>query len=246
MKTRYFFIAALALVTLLPACRELELNAYEDDPRLYFYRDVSASKQRDSISYSFFFQDDNVMRDTIYVEIRTMGFPAPVERPFRVAQSNAGRPAAAEAGVHFLSFDDSALQGFMRVAPGSISALVPVVLLRAPSLKTEKVRLEIEIVENDYFKPGIRENLKFLVKISDSAEKPASWSTWEYFFKAWGPRKMQFLTKYLGIDFNERAPQEWNQLLYYGGLAKEMLAQYNEEHPGAPLKEDDDTLVSFD
>jgi hypothetical protein len=222
----------------------MDIDKYEDNPRLYFYRATTTAGQRDSTAYSFFIKGAAVVQDTILIEIRTMGLPSPEARPFRVMQTNVGDSAAAQAAVHYLPFDSAA--ELMQVPPGEFSAFVPVIVLRDASLKTQEVRLEITIAENEYFKPGVQDNLKFTVKLSDFAVRPASWNTWGVFFMDWGPQKMVFLSMYLGIDFDEPAPQEYDQLLYYGGLAKDLLKRYNEEHPGNPLQEDDGTLVSFD
>jgi hypothetical protein len=247
MKKRYTFIYTLvALVVTLPGCREMDIDTYENDPRLYFHRDVNTSRQRDSISYSFFIQGETVVRDTVWVEIRTMGIPSATPRPFKVEQINAGDTLAARVGIHYLPFDSGELKELMQVAPGATSALVPVVLLRDISLKREEARLEIAIVENEYFKPGVESNLKFVVKSSDFAVKPASWNLWGVVFNEWGPQKMLFLIQYLGIDFSEPAPTDIDPRLHYRGLAKELLMRYNDTHPGKPLAEEDGTLVSFD
>ncbi|MDR2414676.1 MAG: DUF4843 domain-containing protein [Odoribacteraceae bacterium] len=232
---------------LLTACSELEIDRYENDPRLYFYRDISSIGQRDSVSYSFFIQGEAVERDTLWIEVRTMGSPSSAVRPFRVEQANAGDTLAAVGGVHYVSFNSNDLTNLLQVESEAVSAYVPVVLLRDPSLKTQEARLEITIAENEYFKPGIHDNLVFTVKISDFAVKPTGWNaTWDFLFKEWGPRKMLFLSEYLDIDFNNMPPSEFDTLLYYAGMAKDMLAKYNKEHPDNPLKEDDGTLVSFD
>jgi hypothetical protein len=235
-----------AFFATLSGCRELEIDKYENDPRLYFYRDINLSKQRDSISYSFFIQDAGVTRDTVLIELRTMGIPSTGKRPFKVEQSNAGDSLAAEAGVHYLPFDSDEMKGLMQVEPGAIDAFLPVVLLRDASLKNKEVRLEITIAENENFKPGIQNNLKFVVKSSDFAVEPASWQSWSYFFGEWGPQKMLFLMKYLELDFNQPSPQEIDIFYYYSGLARDLLKQYNDAHPNDPLTEDDGTLVSFD
>jgi hypothetical protein len=228
------------------ACSELEVERYEDDPRLYFHRDASATKQRDSISYSFFTQGETITRDTLWIEVRTMGLAAPVARPFRVKQVNEGDTLAAVAGVHYVSLDDANLTSLMLVAPGAVSARVPVVVLRDASLKRVEARMELTIVENEHFKAGVNSNLAFIIKISDFAVRPQGWtSTWDYLFGAWGARKMFFLMEYLDIDFNDMPPSEFDVLLYYAGLAKDMLDKYNKEHPDNPLKEDDGTPVTF-
>jgi hypothetical protein len=226
------------------ACQEVEIDEYENDPRLYFYRDPYTTGQRDSLSYSFFLQGPTVIQDTVFIAIRTMGLPSSKARPFKLMQTNVSDSTAAQAGVHYLSFDSAA--DIMYVPAGEVYAFAPVILLRDASLKAKEMRLEITFAENEYFKPGIQDNIKFTLKLTDFAVMPASWSMWGIFFATWGPQKMLFLTKYLGIDFNEPAPREFDVLMYYGGWAKDLLKKYNDEHPGDPLKEDDGTLVTFD
>ncbi|MDR1415717.1 MAG: DUF4843 domain-containing protein [Odoribacteraceae bacterium] len=243
MKKRFAYI--FMLVALLSACQELEVDKYENDPRLYFYRAPFAPEQRDSISHSFFLQEAAIVRDTVLVEVRTMGFPSSEPRAFKIKQINADAPNAAQAGVHYISFDTEEIQGLMQVLPGQVSTFVPVVLLRDPSLKQTEMRLEITIAENEYFKPGIQDNAKFTVTVSDFAVMPASWARWQISFGAWGAQKMFFVSNYLGVDLAAPVSDDYDLYLYYQGMAKDALSRYNSEHPGNPLEEADGTPVTF-
>jgi hypothetical protein len=247
MKIKIIYISLLILsVGALFSCQEKEIDRYENDPRLYFFRSSYVQGQRDSISASFFILGNLASRDTVYLEIRTMGMPSTERRFFKVEQMNVGEAHAAISGKHFVAFDDEVYKSLWVVEPGEITATLPIILLRDASLKSEEVRLEITFAENEYFKSGIINNSRFVIKISDYATKPATWDGW-YVLGAWGPQKMLFLIQYVGIDFNDdptKYTADYNYLMYLMGLANEALANYTASHD-KPLQEEDGTLVSF-
>ena len=62
------------------SCKENSALEYENDPALYF--ENTTNGQRDSIAHTFFIQPDDQMRDTVFIEILTMGYPTDSDRPF--------------------------------------------------------------------------------------------------------------------------------------------------------------------
>jgi hypothetical protein len=238
---KYLFI--LISVSALFCCQERDIDKYENDPRLYFYRS-SDTEQRDSISFSFFIQTGTPQTE-LSLQLRTMGLPSTEKRYFRVKQTNIGGTDAAIPGVHYVSFDDATYQSSLVVEPNAITATLPIILIRDISLQSREVRLEITIEENSYFKPGIASNDHFLIKISDFIVKPSSWDKWYGTLGTWGPQRMLFLIRYLGLDFSiDPNMDDYNHIQYIVGLAKEALTLYNNTHD-EPLQEADGTLISF-
>lgn len=250
MKYEFYVIAFFALLG-MAGCKQLDVNCYENDPRLYFYRSPSYdASQRDSIAQSFFLLPQEQDRDTVYITLETMGMSSDQPRPFSLVQTNVGEPNAAIAGKHYLALDSEEMKNNMMIPAGAVEYRMPLIVLRDPSLDTSKVRLKLDIAENKYFKPGIAENAHFWVTITATAEEPPTWESnyWIYIFGEWGAKKMWFIINYLGInDFSEEIDDSAYRD-YLHALAEQKLQEYNADpvNEDAPLREMDGTLVTFE
>ena len=234
------------LVVATISCKENTALDYENDPALYF--ENGTYTQRDSISHTFFIQPDDQMRDTVFVEILTMGYPADADRPFVLEQTNAGRPGAAVAGKHFVAFDDPEMLEHLKIPKGSVRKSFPLIVLRDPSLELEEVRIELKIGENEYFRSGIDEWANFVVKTTSMAVKPTNWDTyWKYYFgPTWGSVKMKFIIDNTGFSEFDGDRLNTDYTNYLSSKVKQKLLEYNTNHPDDPLSEADGTLVTFE
>ena len=216
------------------SCKENSALEYENDPALYF--ENTTYGQRDSIAHTFFIQPDDQMRDTVFIEILTMGYPTDSDRPFILEQTNAGQPGSAIAGEH------------LKIPKGSVRKSFPLIVLRDPSLELEEVRIELKIGENEYFRSGIDDWTNFVVKTTSMAVKPTNWDTyWKYYFgPTWGSVKMKFIIDNTGFsDFDgDRLNTDYTN--YLSSKVKQKLLEYNTNHPDDPLSEADGTLVTFE
>lgn len=231
-----------AFGAVLHSCQEQTAVVFDDRPSVYFYNgwldNIYKVKQADSISYSFFLAEGAGDREQIMVEVCLSGDPLTEPRPISIVQTNAGEADAAVAGVHFVAFDQSASTAV--IPAGSVRTSIPVTLLRDPSLRTHEVRLEMKLVENDFFVPGVKEQSGFLIKISDMIKEPTNWaSAWRKVFGTWGQVKMKFIIDYVGFsEFDERVSLDME--MYLNTKAREKLIQYNLTAE-KPLTEDDQT-----
>lgn len=235
-----FGLFSLLLLLFFTACKENELLKYDDDAALYF--------AKDSVSQSFFLISSDMLRDTLYIQVNTMGHLSDVNRPIPIAQTNTGESNAAVAGVHYLPFDDPEVRDLMVVPAGKAIGHIPVILLRDKSLDLKTVSLKMRIGENEYFRPGIDTQREFLVKTTAQATKPNVWDTrWRYYFGlSWGSAKMRFLIDVTGYTDWENASIDGAYIRYMSALVQQKLLEYNEAHPDAPLSEADGTIVTFD
>ena len=133
------------------SCKENSALEYENDPALYF--ENTTYGQRDSIAHTFFIQPDDQMRDTVFIEILTMGYPTDSDRPFILEQTNAGQPGSAIAGKHFVAFDDPEIQRHMIIPADSVYMNIPVVILYDAETKGS-VALNFQLVPTDDFELG--------------------------------------------------------------------------------------------
>lgn len=242
---RFKFIYVLLLLLTVAACTQNEILSYENDPAIYFAGNFD--NKSDSINHSFFLLNSDILKDTVLVRINTMGELSSQDRPVAIIQTNVGDSAAAVAGVHYVSFDDASLKPLLQVPAGKEYVDIPVVFIRDASLDTLKVRLELALATNEYFRTGIAEKQRFVLTTTDLIEKPVAWdSRWSIFMgKSWGTVKMRFIIDITGYTDWATMPSDMALIQYFGALAKQKLLEYNTAHPDNPLREANGDLVSF-
>ena len=245
---RLFILLIVAIGLFFGSCDEKDVIRYEDDPRIYFYKGIvydnvarTSYSQADSVKRSFFVLPDTQMWDTVWIDIRTMGFPTDYERPMKIVQTNVGEPFAAVAGKHYIGFDDERVEGQVSIAAGQVKRMLPVIFYRDPSLEKDSVRLEIEIQPNEYFSVGMDTLSHFMVEMTAKPAKPRLWNG------DWGAKKMWFIMRYVGFTDFENRIGDYAYETYLRGRAAEALAEYNadERNEDRPLREADGTLVKF-
>ena len=225
---RIFRYVVLGLTLLAVACEQHDALMYDNDAQVCFARGEDGFGQQDSVLHSFFLVPSNQDRDTVWVELALMGFPMNEDRPVKLIQTNTGAANAAVAGVHYVAFDDPVDVNQIMIGAGQVSTKIPVIFLRDVSLKTDKVRLELTIGENGYFKPGIDSDRNFMLQTTELAEQPVNWEeTWEKYFGTWSSQKMWFIVNYLGLtEFEEEYEQAYMVNLKLKAHTK--LNEYNE------------------
>lgn len=251
MKKNILYIMGISFLLGLSGCEQLDVNRYENDPRLYFFNGYDNTRtptyyHQDSIAQSFFLLPAEQERDTVFIVLETMGMPSDEPRPFRLVQTNEGEPDAAVSGKHYLPFDSEEMKRNMMIPAGAVRYYMPLIVLRDPSLEISKVRLKIGIGENEYFKQGIDEELEFMVTITATAEEPPTWDDW--YFGDWGPKKMWFVINYVGITDFMDVSEDSAYLNYLKAFAIQKLREYNADpgNPDTPLTEADGTVVTFE
>ena len=219
-------------------CEQHDALVYENDPRICFTRGDRGYGQQDSVVHSFFLVPSGQDRDTVWVEMSVMGCPDPENaRSIKIVQSNAGAEGAAVAGTHYVAFDDPEIAEEMQVPVNAVKVKIPVILKRDPSLSKQRVRIEMTVEENEYFKPGIDKDKIFMVKTTAMADQPDNWKSWSYYFGEWGSVKMGFIVNYVGFSDFENIPDDINYRYYLQLKAREKLVEYNATHE-EPLCED--------
>lgn len=203
---------ALGVLFVCTSC-EKELQAYSDPTcRLNFYYSSlsSTSEYKESMSrtdYSFIYAGESTMRDTVWLEVETMGFVHAEARPISLEQVEDtvyDLPEAVE-GRHFVGLADASLIPYYNIPGGKSRAKVPIVLLRDASLKEGNVVLRLRIKENSYFSAGYDVLQEHAIIISDQLTKPTAWDETycHYYFGTYGPVKHQFLIEESGERWDD-------------------------------------------
>ena len=151
MKIRIATILIFLLIVGTIGCKENTALEYENDPALYF--ENGTYSQKDSIAHTFFIQPNDQMRDTVLIEIHTMGYPIDNDPPFVLEQANAGQPGAAVAGKHFVAFDDPEMLEHLKIPKGSVRKSFPLIVLSVRCFVFEEVRIYLKLLDNEFFRP---------------------------------------------------------------------------------------------
>lgn len=193
MKKIVFYIVAAIGIT---ACNDAaELYNYPENKIGFVFK----NKESRIFTKSFVHDKAAVIRDTVYLPMRTMGFVPAEDRPISVEQvdiTNADVPGALNAipGVHYVSFDDPDWKKLAVVKGGKAEMGLPIILLRDASLQNNEIALKVRIVENDVFKitnPLLAERI---VVFSDQLLQPAKWDKdFVRYFGVYGPVKHRFM-----------------------------------------------------
>lgn len=160
----------LAVLFVAAGCEKEPAVYNAADNRLNFYL-----KYGDVIttSYSFVYHGD-VVEDTVWLKLLTLGFVEDEDRPFELEQVMTGENDAV-AGTHYLPFDDERLKPFYVIPAGAVEVEAPVVVLRDKSLKEKEVTLKVAVKENACFKRGYEANRFRIIELSDVLAKPQKW-----------------------------------------------------------------------
>jgi len=194
------------LFTFLPlftACEQsLPVYDYADDALNFEQTLNSETGEVMERVYSFVYEGDEVTQDTVWVRVDTQGFVCDYDRPFRLQQiaSDTDRPDATP-GIHYVGFDDASLASLYVIPAGQNNLLLPVVVKRDASLKSEDVALYFQLQENEYFKQGLSERRTVMLVVSDRLSRPASWS--DYYFGRYGQVKHRFMIDHTGLRWDE-------------------------------------------
>lgn len=189
------YLMILPILFTLYACDEDVYNLWsESATRLSF----KFSKNVDSITfYTFVYEPQTVVKDTIFVDIYTSGFVSKQDRTFTIEQlepKDAGVKKARE-GVHFLSFDNAEVRKHMVIKGGEVTAKLPIIILRDKSLTKGAVELRLRIKENENFIAGIEREQEKQLKFADILMKPELWSATieRYYLGPYGFEKHRFM-----------------------------------------------------
>jgi hypothetical protein len=119
-------------------------------------------------------------------------------------------------------------------------------LKRTEDLTTNTVSLCFKVVETNDFKAGVIEQNHFCIKWNDTLSKPKNWDTELLeFFGEYSLVKYRFIIDTIGFGEFSAKTMSWSELTNYKIIMKTALDEYNDAHPGAPLKDENGQLVTF-
>lgn len=257
---------SILLIVLFSQC-EKPLPVYDNQEGMVNF------DPKDAVShiYSFVYQPDEVMQDTVWLSVTTLGFPEDKPRYFELEQAAPDEDEdkkendkdkkpkqRAVAGKHFVSFDNAEYKKLLVIPANAVRTQIPVIVLRDVSLKDKgEALLELKIKETDDLKLGYSNHLRRSIIISDELVKPSLWTGMlNYFLLEYGPVKHRFMIKVSGNRWDDEylrslhvheGPSKIDQayFFYLANFFQKKLDERNEKE-GDILKEEDGRIVRFE
>lgn len=195
----------LSLCVALTSCEEQEGLLFSDGARIQMTSGTTGDFS--DYSFSFVWQPQGVVRDTVFLSVAVLGGPADVDRHVSLEQVQeydvtyerdrnnhivdsvvTPRTDQAVAGVHYVGFDNSEYDRLLTVQAGKVQGTIGIILLRDGSLADQQRRLRIRLTPNSDFGLGERRYLERTIVFSDMVERPAAWvnQSWNPFQQSYG------------------------------------------------------------
>ena len=269
---RLALIASLSMVAV--GCAEDEGMVFSDIARIQM-------GSADDYTFSFVWSSADVQRQTIYLPISVIGGPTDGDRHVEVEQVEeydvvytkdrlnyvvdstlTPRTDQAVAGTHYVTFNSSEYASLLTVPAGRVQSSIGIILLRHPSLATQKVRLRVRLKSNADFGPGEHKYQERTIVISDMLERPSAWTTesWNTLYRSFGDysrTKHLFMMQVVGDKVDDAwfaRAQDASFRNYWKMKFVEALALYNADPANiaaglAPMRVDEadpnSALISF-
>lgn len=252
-KRHYLYFSLFSLLIIFNSCKKDQYYIFNDVPRVQFGTYLTKkfiSEYTDSLkSETFYYHPESVVVDTIYFDIYTIGEVAKTDRPFRLKQIVQEGRENAVPGKHYLGFDNPALEKLYVIKADSVHALVPIIVLRDTELKSKTVSLYFEVVENEFFGLGEKSKIWRRLLLTDRLSKPNSWNAdvTRYHLGAYSVKKHAFMIETSVQKWDEEFLKNipYDQMRYYNSFFATSLINYNNNHPDAPMRDENGELIVF-
>lgn len=241
----------IAIIVISAGCSETDYQLYSDINRIQL-NDTA------TLNYTFVYEPAATIRDTVYIQVNTIGNLAEYDREVKFVQvpeynytyqrdPQTGevtdtivteKPNKAIPGVHYVAADDPELKKLWVVKANAATARIPVVLIRDASLELESFRLRLQLAESADFGLGETKAGAVTIVFSDRLERFYSWRTDNTVspaynsFGKYSTAKHQFMIDVIGEVIDENWYQAISRLQavgHYNNLLKEALNTFNND-----------------
>lgn len=210
----------------------------------------------DLFSKTFMYDPVEVVQDTIWLRVETLGFIRDYDRKISLEQEIVEDENNAISGKHYLDFKDAKLADKYIIKAGESKITLPIIVLRDISLKESEVILSVRLVENEDFNIVKGEDTEEIKNwstrklfIADVLIKPGRW-TWamDRDFGIYSKVKHQFLIDFSGFKWDDEFILSLNPTykVFMKAEAKTALYELNEERKAdgkGPLMSENNELV---
>jgi hypothetical protein len=250
-------LIAILMFFAMGSCKKEAYKQYSDTARVQFGPDITRIYQPSynladtTKGFTFVYNLPASTQDTVWFDVYAVGDISANDRTFNLLQiaDTTGATNALPA-VDYKSFTDPTVAGKYKIKAGETHTLAPIVLLRSANLKTTSVTLLFKIVASADFQPGETANLWRKITFTDRLSKPAAWtSTINIYFGTYSITKHQFMIDVTGQKWDQAflsgVLSDFTALIYYTNVCKTALINYNNAHPGNPMRDENGVLVVF-
>ena len=235
MKKMKLMILLLAVIGMFTAC-ENDKFYFQDDARVRIEGPYEWAVGTDSLTFSFAAYPSQVQEQGMEMKLYVMGEAAATDRTAKLAIDRTLTTA---------NDDQYIFPETVTIPAGKLEAPFIVTLKRA-DLTSGTVSLYFRIVETNDFKVGVIEQNHFCIKWNDTLSKPKNWDTELLeFFGEYSLVKYRFIIDTIGFGEFSATSMSWSELTNYKIIMKTALDEYNDAHPGEPLKDENGLLVTF-
>ncbi|MBR5612336.1 MAG: DUF4843 domain-containing protein [Bacteroidaceae bacterium] len=235
MKKMKLMILLLAVIGMFTAC-ENDKFYFQDDARVRIEGPYEWAVGTDSLTFSFAAYPSQVQEQGMEMKLYVMGEAAATDRTAKLAIDRTLTTA---------NDDQYVFPETVTIPAGKLEAPFIVTLKRA-DLTSGTVSLYFRVVETNDFKVGVIEQNHFCIKWNDTLSKPKNWDTELLeFFGEYSLVKYRFIIDTIGFGEFSATSMSWSELTNYKIIMKTALDEYNDAHPGEPLKDENGLLVTF-
>ncbi len=223
-------------IFVLCSCSRNDYKYYSGESRIQFLDIEDSVKTK-----TFYYDAPEIIQDTIWFTLQTTGYPENIDRPFKIAQFTVSDMNNAEEGLHYKVLSE--LEESYFIPANSTQVKIPVILYRENLAPQTAYYLNIEILENEFFKQGENIRLWRRVVFSKDLLKPKSWTDWfsQYMLGEYSINKHRWMIEQTGQlwdeDFIGGLFDEPGSTNYWRDKLNEYLQAYNAVNP--PLTDDD-------
>lgn len=210
---------------------------YQDEARVRLEGPAVWALGTDSLVYSFSTEPDDIKENVMDIDVCVMGPVADHDRTANIVVDAAKTTA---------STDQYSFPATVTIPAGKNKGTLPVTLKRDKTLEKKTVRLQIAVAQSSDFAIGVNEQNHFTLIWNDQISKPKNWNTLEEFFGTFSIAKYRFMLQNSpkGTEFSTET-MSWSLLNSYRIKFAAALEKYNADHPGAPLTDENNQLVTF-
>ena len=259
MKQKYIIMVGLVVaLSLVWGCEKNKREVYDTEFSALNVWFGKTEIPEDSVVYNYAYRSLTAARDSISFYARLAGVPATVDRSFKLRVVDNQQTKIRE-GVHF-EFGNYVLKA------GEIRAVCSIYIKSSDDFSADGQNHTIlfELEETAAFHAGVKEYTTMKLVMRDKADKPTNWDADAYpymplrnYFGTYSRVKHQFMISVLPSDLpavfrviyqQTPTPPYEIPLAYAQYLQRRCqaaLAEYNAAHPTAPLRDENDELISF-
>ena len=210
---------------------------YQDQARVRLVGPKNYTAGTDSLNFSFATYSESTTEMTMDIDVCVMGPASDHDRTATVGVIDSLSTASA---------DLYTLPTSVVVKAGESKGVLPITMKRSALLQEKSVKLYIKVHPSADFGVGVNEENHLLVIWNDMITRPTNWDQLQEFFGEYSTTKYRFMIAHAGgITEFDADKMSWAELQSYKIKLVNALNQYNEEHPDAPLRDENGVLVTF-